>query len=324
MPPMGNHLILIDAYSQIFRAFYAIRHLSNSRGEPTNAVYVFTRLLLKLHLSYPSDTGALLFDCGKVGFRLRLAPDYKANRPPMPDALKQQIPLIREMAEAFGWPLLEEPDYEADDLIAAFTRVSGDRPVRIISSDKDLAQLVDSRVHLLAPDPKNAGFEERGAAEIEAKFSVPPALIVDYLALLGDSSDNIPGVPGIGAKSAAQLLAEFGPASSWLDHPEKLAGSKFAKKLEGATEIMRRNLELIRLRDDLPERFAQWEKVLCRKAPDWQKIGNLCRKLELKSILRDLPPEAQEFPPEEDDLFAPQHTGMQKTVPVIAEQQELF
>ena len=121
---MADELILIDAYSQIFRAFYAIRQLTNSRGEPTNAVFVFTRLLLGIQKEYPTSRGAMLFDCGKVEFRMKLNPEYKANRPPMPEALRTQIPVIRELAEAFGWPLLEEPEYEADDLAAAFARAA--------------------------------------------------------------------------------------------------------------------------------------------------------------------------------------------------------
>ena len=106
---MTTPTILIDAYSQIFRAYYAIRQLNNSRGEPTNAVFVFARMLLKLEKEYPSDAGALCFDCGKVQFRLELAPEYKANRPEMPEELRVQIPVIRELAAAFGWPLLQEP-----------------------------------------------------------------------------------------------------------------------------------------------------------------------------------------------------------------------
>lgn len=132
---MTTPTILIDAYSQIFRAYYAIRQLSNSRGEPTNAVFVFARMLLKLEKEYPSDAGALCFDCGKVQFRLELAPEYKANRPEMPEELRVQIPVIRELAAAFGWPLLQEPEYEADDLIAAFARRAAG-PVLIVSSDQ--------------------------------------------------------------------------------------------------------------------------------------------------------------------------------------------
>lgn len=300
---MSDEVILIDAYSQIFRAFFAIRMLTNSRGEPTNALFVFTRLLLHIQQSYPTKRGAMLFDCGKVGFRLELNPEYKANRPPMPEALRAQIPVIRTMAEAFGWPLLEEPEFEADDLIAAFTRAAADAPIRIVSSDKDLAQLVDDRVHMLSPAAGNAGFEERGVAEIISKFAVPPALIVDYLALIGDNSDNIPGVPGIGPKSAAQLLTQFGPIESWIDHPERLAGSKFEKKLAGTAELLQRNRKLIRLREDLPPRFHDLGSLLQRKEPDWEKIAALCREYELKSILKELPEPAAASTPE-DDLFS--------------------
>lgn len=301
---MLNEIILIDAYSQIFRAFFAIRMLTNSRGEPTNALFVFTRLLLHIQQNYPTKRGAMLFDCGKVGFRLELNPEYKANRPPMPDALRAQIPVIRTMAEAFGWPLLEEPEFEADDLIAAFTRAAGDAPVRIVSSDKDLAQLVDERVHMLSPAAGNAGFEERGVEEIIGKFAVPPALIVDYLALIGDNSDNIPGVPGIGPKSAAQLLTEFGPIETWIDQPERLAGTRFEKKLAGHAELLQRNRKLIRLRDDLPARFRDLGTFLHRREPDWVKIASLCREYELKSILKELPAEAVAATEAEDDLFA--------------------
>src|SRR5574344_528555 len=281
---MQSELILIDAYSQIFRAFFAIRSLSNSKGEPTNALYVFTRLLLKIQQDYPGDSGALLFDCGKPAFRTELAPQYKANRPPMPEELKVQMPSIRDMAAAFGWPLLSETNYEADDLIGAFA-VHYPGPVRIVSGDKDLSQLIDSRVTMLVPAPKN-GFEIRGEAECAAKFGVAPALIPDYLALVGDSSDNIPGVPGIGPKSAAALLAELGPIDSWLDHPETAAKSKFAAKLAGQVELLRVNLQLVRLKCELPARFADLPAVLRRTAPDWTKIRQLCEQAELKSILK--------------------------------------
>ena len=180
---MNEHpLILIDAYSQIFRAYYAIRHLSNSKGEPTNAVFVFARLLLKLEEEYLGTAGAMLFDCGKVKFRLELAPDYKANRPPMPEELKLQMPVIRELAAAFGWPLLEEPEYEADDLIAAFAS-SADGPVLIVSSDKDLSQLVTPEVKMLVPAQKN-GFELRDEEKVREKFAVSPSPRAGFCGML--------------------------------------------------------------------------------------------------------------------------------------------
>lgn len=299
---MQDPLILIDAYSQIFRAYYAIRRLTNSKGEPTNAIFVFARMLLKLQTEYPSDTGAMLFDCGKVQFRLDLAPEYKANRPPMPEELKAQIPVIRELAAAFGWPLLEEQEYEADDLIAAFTR-SASGPVLIVSSDKDLSQLVTPEVKMLVPAPKN-GFEERGAAEVKTKFDVPPELIVDYLALIGDSSDNIPGVPGVGPKTAAQILNTCGPAEKWLDDLSLIENPKLRAKLEGHIDVIRKNRRLIELRDDLPARFAPPAGHLRRATPDWKKIREICEAMELRSVLRELPETQPEEPEREEDLFS--------------------
>lgn len=297
----GNRLILIDAYSQIFRAFYAIRMLNNSRGEPVNAVYVFIKLLLKLEKLYPCRRGAMLFDCGKVGFRLALAPDYKANRPPMPDALKAQMPLIRSVASAFGWPLLQHEGYEADDLIGAIALAENDSPVHIVSSDKDLSQLIDRRVTMLVPQNGNSGsFEERTVEKVQEKFGVAPELMVDYLALLGDASDNIPGVPGIGPKSAVELLNTYGCAAGWLDEPDKLRDSKFYRKLDGNWDVLRKNRELIRLKTELPEEFSDLDNILIRKDIDWAAVRAICVDNQFNSILKELPEPEEAQVPEED------------------------
>ncbi len=294
-------LVLVDAYSQIFRSFYAIRRLTDSRGEPVNALFVFTRLLLDLAARYPSTRGAMLFDCGKVEFRLRLNPGYKANRPPMPEELKIQMPWIREMASAFGWPLLEQPGYEADDLAGAFALAEKEEDVRIVSSDKDLSQLVNQRVRLVSPGKGNSGsFVERGVAEVIAKFGVPPELIPDYLALVGDSSDNISGVPGIGPKGAVELLNSCGGIESWIGDVTGIAVEKYRSKIEPHRETLIRNLQLIRLRCELPEEFSSPE-VLKRLNPDYARIAELCRRFEFHRILRDLP-EPQENNPGKDDL----------------------
>ena len=282
-------LVLIDAYSQIFRSFFAIRRLTNSRGEPVNALFVFTRLLLDIAKKYPSHRGAMLFDCGKVEFRLKVNPEYKANRPPMPDELKTQMPWIKEMAEAFGWPLVSCPDYEADDLAGAFACAEKAGEVRIVSSDKDLSQLVNSRVKLVSPGHGNTGgFVERGEAEVFEKFGVTPELIPDYLALVGDTSDNIPGVPGIGPKGAAELLNSCGPIENWIDATEKITIEKYRKKLDGQSELLRQNLQLVRLRCELPEGLSVPAK-LARRDPDYAKIAELCRRFEFNKILRELP-----------------------------------
>ena len=295
-------LVLIDAYSQIFRSFFAIRHLTTSKGEPVNALFVFTRLLLDLAKKYPSPRGAMLFDRGKVEFRLKINPEYKANRPPMPEELATQMPWIKMMAEAFGWPLVSYPDYEADDLAGAFALAEKTQEVRIVSSDKDLSQLVDGRVKLVSPGHGNTGaFVERGIAEVEEKFGVEPKLIPDYLALVGDSSDNIPGVPGIGPKSAAELLNSCGAIEVWIDDPEQLPVEKFRKKLAGQSEFLRKNLQLVRLRCELPAELTAPE-ILARREPDYSKIAELCRRFEFNRILRDLPVPPPAAPAADDAL----------------------
>ena len=305
-----DNVVLIDAYSQIFRSFYAVRVLKDPKGRPVNALYIFTKLLLGIEKEYPGNTGAMLFDCGKVKFRLEVAPEYKANRPPMPDDLKSQMPAIREMAEAFGWPLLSAENYEADDLIGGFAQSCTEK-VLIVTSDKDLSQLVNDRISILAPTKGNSGgFAIRQEAEVIEKFGIKPELVADYLALVGDSSDNIPGVSGIGPKSAAALLNEYGPIESWGEHFEKLSGSKFAAKLNGKEELLKNNLILVRLKTELPEEFKDLKKTLARRSPDWQKIAQLCREYAFNAILKVLPcepPEPEEIEdeaPEQLDLFA--------------------
>ena len=328
-----DEVVLIDAFSQIFRAFYAIRHLSNSRKEPVNALLVFTRLLLGIERNYPGKRGAMLFDCGKVKHRLDLLPEYKANRPPMPELLAQQIPFIREMSSAFGWQMLSCEGYEADDLIGVLANTL-DGDIKIISSDKDLSQLINDRVHMLTPANGNSGgFEERDAESVKNKFGVTPDLIIDYLAILGDSSDNIDGVKGIGAKGAAELLNACGASANWIDDLAKVP-AKFASKLEASSDVLRRNIKLVSLRTELPEEWSEPEKLVVRNAPDWSEITRLCKHYGLNSILKDLPevPEAEpaasvssgaqeenNFSSDEDDLFSfmqtPQPAAEEKDVP---------
>lgn len=296
-------VVLIDALSQIFRSFYAVRQLNNRRGEPVNALYLMTKLLLQMEKDHSGCRGALLFDSGKVAFRLELLPEYKANRPPMPEELQQQMPRIEEMAQAFGWPLIKVENYEADDLIGAFAvNLSG--TVFIVTGDKDLSSLVNEQVHLLKPARSGGGFQECGPEEVLRDFGVVPELIPDYLALLGDSVDNIDGVPGIGAKSAVELLKNYGAADSWYDENGvfKFPESRFAAKLQGKQPLIKRNLGLTRLKCQLPEAYANCAAALDKKAPDWQKIANMCADNDFKSLLKELPVAPEEIK-RENELF---------------------
>jgi DNA polymerase-1 len=283
----GNKkIVLVDAYSQIFRAFYAVRVLSNSKGFPTNALHGFVKILMKLNREYASDYCAVIFDCGRVGFRMELNPEYKANRKPTPDELKMQVPPIREFIEAFGWTILEECEYEADDLIGAIA-VNFDGEVKFLSSDKDLSQLINERVTQLLPDTKNAFFE-RTPDKVVEKFGVSAEFLIDYLALLGDSADNIPGVAGIGPKGAVKILTNYGPLKIILNNPELITDEKVRIKLIENKELLEKNISLITLRTDLPVKFNDLETICRKKVVNYEKLFALCDEYELNSIRKDI------------------------------------
>jgi DNA polymerase-1 len=280
--------MLIDAYAQIFRGYYAIRYLSNSQGIPTNAVFAMAKFMLRLESSYPSDLGAFVLDCGKPDFRLEIAPDYKANRPPTPEDLKAQVPLIKELVEAFGWPIFLKQGFEADDIIADIAVRFKNFKVNIISGDKDLAQLIDDRVVMLVPDHKGGGLEIRDKGKVLEKFSVSPEQIIDYLALIGDSSDNIPGVSGVGPKTAAKLIQQFGSIDELIARSNEIDNEKLRLKIADAKELLKKNQDLIRLATDIPEGEWQNLEAIKRNPPDWNKIREIAERLELKSIVKEI------------------------------------
>ena len=329
--------ILIDAYSQIFRVFYAIAHLSRRDGFPTNALFGFARLLLQLEKEYTPTAGAMFFDCGKPAFRLELAPDYKSNRPPMPEELVKQMPLLRELAELFGWQIVQCSNYEADDLIGATVKNADCASFGIISSDKDLSQLIGEKVFMLIPSRTGSGFETRGVEETLKKFNVAPAQIIDYLALLGDSSDAIEGVAGIGPKTAANILNECGSLEKFFAEPGMLKNAKLRTKLCENQERIQRNIKLVSLRTRWPENeIGKLGKWLEKRTPDWQKIADFAAEYELKSILKDIPkefvkapaepliaaPAKAETPAEADDLFSWSNAQTAGTAPEKAEESD--
>ncbi len=282
-------IVLIDAYAQIYRSFYAIRSLTNSRGEPVNALYGLARLLLQLDRSQASSHGAVLFDKGKSGRRIALCPEYKAQRPPMPDELRSQIGPIREWMSAFGWPLLEQEGVEADDLIAAITARRGQLPVRILTFDKDIAQLTaDPDVQLLSSGAGDAWLFQ-GRQEIVDKFGVPPELLGDYLALVGDTSDNIRGVDGIGPKTAAKLLQESGGLDALLAEPAKVSNQRLRDKVLQSRELLERNRELVRLDQTLPDNWQGLDTIR-RGTPDWPKLLQLAEEQGFRSLVKTIQP----------------------------------
>ena len=281
---MKKKLLLVDAFSQVFRGYFAVRALSTASGTPTNAVFAMTKLLLKLQQDHGDCDGAFLFDKGKCAARLELAPAYKANRPPMPEDLRAQMEPIRNMIRAFGWPIVESEGFEADDLIGAAAVSETEREVLILSSDKDLSQLINDRVKMLVPDRDGKGLLIRDIAATKEKFGVPPEGIVDYLSLIGDSSDNIPGVDGVGPKTAASLISQFGSIEAMLAAPEKIAKENLRNKIIASRERLELNRKLIRLNFDAPLTGASFSKT----EPDHGRIREIAEQAELKSILKEL------------------------------------
>ena len=305
---MSETIILIDAYAQIYRGFYALPPMNNSKGIFTNAIFAFSRFLLNLEKAYSPNRGAIVYDLGKSKARIEIAPDYKANRPPMPEELRSQIPYIRKITELFGYPLLESEGIEADDLIAGIAKKFTEFKVNIISADKDLAQVIDERIEMLIPGKRGGGFDKRGVQEVIEKFDVTPDQIIDYLSLIGDSSDNIPGIQGVGPKTAAKLLHQFGSIDQMLEKIPEIKNEKLRNKIYDGKERLIKNKKLITLNTNLP---TDWniDTIISKKSPNWQEIKELAEELELKSFLKDVnefykePEPEKEIVMETGDLF---------------------
>ncbi len=243
-------IYLVDGSSYIFRAFHALPPMTRPDGTPVNAVYGFTNMLTKLVDDTGAEYMAVLFDSARKTFRNEVYAEYKAHRPPPPEDLVPQFALIREATEACNLPSLEMPGFEADDLIATLARMAVEREfdVTIVSSDKDLMQLVGAGVRMLDP-MKNRVV---GPQEVVERFGVDPGKVIDVQALAGDSTDNVPGVPGIGVKTAAQLIGEYGDLDALLARAEEIRQPKRRQALVDNAELARISRELVTLRDDVP------------------------------------------------------------------------
>jgi DNA polymerase I len=244
------HLILIDGSGFIFRAYHALPPMTRPDGTPVNAVFGFSNMLAKLLREHVGTHIAVIFDAGRLTFRNRLYEDYKAHRPPAPDDLIPQFNLVREATAAFGVPAIELDDWEADDLMAAYAKAANDASgqVTLVSSDKDLMQLIRPGVEMLDPIKQ----KPIGPAEVMEKFGVTPDKMIDVQALIGDATDNVPGVPGIGPKGAAQLINEFGDLDSVLAAAPAMKPSKRRDSLIEHADKARLSRELVTLRTDTP------------------------------------------------------------------------
>ncbi|RII27409.1 MAG: DNA polymerase I [Geobacter sp.] len=279
----NNTLYLVDGSSYIYRAYYAIRHLSSPSGFPTNAIYGFTQMLLKLLKDYQPKHVAVVFDAGRTTFRTEIYPEYKANRAAMPDDLRQQVGPIRELVRAFNIPVLELQGFEADDIIGdlagRFSKTGG--KVVVVTGDKDLMQIVTDTVTLL--DTMKG--KESGIAEVIERFGVGPELVPDILGLAGDSSDNIPGVPGIGEKTAIKLIQEFHSLEELLERAGEVKGKNGEKLREFRDQaLLSRRLATI-------ERNVPMEidlEALAASEPDNPALNSLFKKYGFTTLIKDL------------------------------------
>ncbi len=244
------HLVLIDGSGYIFRAFHALPPMTRADGTPVNAVFGFTNMLARFLKDHVGTHLAVVFDAGSQTFRNRLYDQYKAQRPDPPDELIPQFKLVRDATAAFGVACVELEDWEADDLIATYARVGREAGVRvtIVSSDKDLMQLVREGVGMLDPIKQ----KPIGPAEVMEKFGVPPEKVVEVQALMGDSVDNVPGVPGIGPKNAAELIATYGDLEAVLAATPSMKPSKRRDNLIAHAEAARISRRLVILCDEVP------------------------------------------------------------------------
>jgi DNA polymerase-1 len=283
-----RRLVLIDAANCLYRAFFApFPPLRTSDGTPTKAVYVFANMLRKLLREERPDAVAVVMDPPGGSFRREIYADYKATRDAQPEELTAQFPLARELASAWGIPILEVPGYEADDVIATLVeRAPEDVEVVIVSTDKDLMQLVGEKVALLDT------MKDRriGPAEVEERFGVRPEKLLDVRALVGDSSDNIPGVKGIGEKGAAELVREWGDLERLLANAEHVKAKKAREALLAHGEEARLSKRLATLRHDVA--LPVEPGALGPAAPDREALRALYRRLEFGRLLEELEREA--------------------------------
>src|SRR6476661_6824682 len=228
--------------------------LRNALGRPTNAVYIFVTMLRKLLNDHRPEFIAASFDLPGRTFRDDLVADYKANRTPMPDELAQQIPMVHAACEALGVPILTSERYEADDVIGTLAEKASAAgfEVAIVTGDKDFFQLVRNGIKVFNPKEEGTWYDAEGVKE---KFGVPPGLVVDVLALMGDTIDNIKGVPGIGEKGARELIAQYGSLEALIEHAAEVKNKRYREGLLANVDNARQSRELARIRTDVPVEF---------------------------------------------------------------------
>src|SRR5258706_3513114 len=287
-----KRLLLVDGSSYLYRAFHAMPDLRTARGEPTGAIRGFGNMMRVLLAQYPSQFVACVFDARGKTFRDDLYPDYKSNRAAMPDDLAAQIAPIHELTAALGWPILEIERIEADGVIGILARHAEKHgvPTVISTGDKDLAQLVDPHCTLVNTMTRDGGAPEvLDEAGVVAKFGVRPDQIVDYLTLVGDSVDNVPGVPKVGAKTAAKWLQQYGSLAEIIAHADEIGGVVGANLRASLAWLPTAKRLVTVLTDGETTTQVPDFEALRARAPDLDRLRELYERHEFKTLLRDFP-----------------------------------
>jgi len=281
-----NRLLIIDGHAYAYRAFHAIRDLHSPDGRPTNAIYGFVKMLAKMRVTAGPTHLIVVWDGGLSQERVAALPEYKQQRPEMPDDLKPQLDEIVNYLEAAGVASFRREGVEADDYIACLARRAADAGMNVViaSSDKDFMQLVNGKIGLLNPNDKSETIWTD--EQVRNKTGVEPSRIVDWLSLMGDSVDNIPGAPGVGPKTAADLLNRFGSVAELFARLDEVKSEKLRASLSASGNAIRRNRELVRLREDLPCDFSPGE--LAERPADTVRLGELYRRWGFKGMLAAL------------------------------------
>lgn len=284
-----SKLILIDGNSIAYRAFFALPLLSNSKGLHTNAVYGFTTMLLKLLEEYQPSHFLVAFDAGKATFRHKGYAEYKGGREKTPPELTEQFPLLRELITSFGIKQFELDGYEADDIIGTVTRLAEDqeelKEVIVVTGDKDMLQLASDKVHIALTRKGISEIELFDPAHIDEKYGLKPLQIIDLKGLMGDTSDNIPGIPGVGEKTALKLLHEYGSVENVIEHASEIKG-KMGEKVAAHADDARMSKELATIYREVPVDMPI--DALAYAGYDKSALGEMFRKLEFKSLLERL------------------------------------
>ncbi len=290
--PEGNELYLLDGSSLAYRAFFALpESIATSTGQPTNAIFGFASMLVKLMTEFGQKPTIVVWDAGHSG-RKEISPDYKATRQSRPDLLKEQWPHLMPLVEAFGYRNIAVDGYEADDVIASIAEKARTAdppvPVVVVTGDRDIFQLIDpeSHVRVLATGRGITDTKLYDYAAVQERYGLPPERIPDFYGLKGDTSDNIPGVPGIGDKTAADLLQRFGDLETVLASVDQISGAKRKENLTNHAEDARISKQLATIQRDVPvdvDPRAELEQV-----PDRTKLREVFRQFELRAPLARL------------------------------------